>query len=220
MRIIIIGATGTIGKQIVRELGRDHEIVPVAAHSGDFQVDIASKESIERLFATVGPFDAVICVAGAAQAGTLDDLTDEDFMLGLTNKLMGQVNVVRAGYDIINDHGSFTLTSGLLSREPMPGTSAISMVNAAVEAFARAAALDLKRGIRINAVSPVWATETIEALDLDIPGGMSAADFVPAYRESVEGTRTGEVLDVRDFVPSAAQARPVAGGVYSPGESI
>jgi len=215
MRIIIIGATGTIGKELVAQLGRDHEIVQVAAHSGEFRVDIASKNSIEQLFPAVGPFDAVICAAGAAQAGPLDELTDDDFMLGLTNQLMGQVNVVRVGREYINDNGSFTLTSGVLSHEPIPGMAAISMVNAAVEAFARAAALDMKRGIRINAVSPVWATETLEALNLDIPGGMPAAEFVPAYRESVESQRTGEVLDVRDFV-----RQPVSSGVYGPGEAI
>ena len=83
----------------------------------------------------------------------------------------------------------------------------ISMVNAAVEAFARAAALDMSRGIRINAVSPVWATETLRALHLDIPGGMPAAEFVPAFRESVESRRTGEVLDVRRL---RSTARPPA----------
>jgi len=215
MRIVIIGATGTIGKHLVEQLGRDHETVRVAAHSGEFQVDIASKDSIEQLFPAVGPFDAVICAAGAAQGGSLDELTDDDFMLGLTSKLMGQVNVVRVGREYINDNGSFTLTSGVLSHEPMPGFTTISMVNAAVEAFACAAALDMKRGIRINAVSPVSATESFEALNLNIPGGMPAAEFVPAYRESVESRRTGEVLDVRDFA-----RQPVSSRVYGPGEAI
>lgn len=215
MRIIIIGATGTIGKELVEQLGHDHEIVSVAAHSGRLRVDIASRDSIERLFPAIGPFDAVICAAGAAQPGTLDELTDEGFMLGLNSKLMGQVNVVRVGRRYINDNGSFTLTSGVLSHEPMRGFTAISMVNAAVEAFARAAALDMNRGIRINAVSPVWAAETLEAFHLDIPGGMPGAEFVPAYRESVESHRTGEVLDVRDFV-----RQPAGGAVYGSSESI
>ena len=200
MRIVVIGATGTIGKEVVKVLVREHEIVRVGRTSGDFQVDIASKASIEELFPRLGSFDAVICTAGEARAGRLGDLTDEDFMVGLTNKLMGQVNVVRVGREYINKNGSFTLTSGVLSQEPLPGMAAISMVNAAIEGFAHAAALDLERGIRINAVSPVWATETLAALGLDATPKMSAAQFVPAYQESVESGRTGEVLDVRDFV--------------------
>jgi NAD(P)-dependent dehydrogenase (short-subunit alcohol dehydrogenase family) len=204
MKIVVIGATGTIGKEVVKALAHQHQIVRVGRHSGNFQVDIASKASIEQLFPKIGPFDAVICTAGEARAGRLAELTDEDFMLGLTSKLMGQVNVVRVGRQYINKDGSFTLTSGVLSQEPMPGTAAISLVNAAVEAFARTAALDLDRGLRINAVSPVWATETLQALGMDAAPKMPAAQFVPAYRESVEGHRTGEVLDVRDFVPEPA----------------
>lgn len=200
MRIVVIGAAGTIGKEVVKVLAREHQIVQVGRRSGDFQADIASKASLEQLFPRVGPFDAVVCTAGEAKAGRLDDLTDEDFMLGLTNKLMGQVNVVRVGSQYINDHGSFTLTSGVLSQEPLPGMSAISMVNAAVEGFVRAAALDLPRGIRINAVSPVWALETLEAFGMNAPAKLPAAQFVPAYQESIESPRTGEVLDVRDFV--------------------
>jgi NAD(P)-dependent dehydrogenase (short-subunit alcohol dehydrogenase family) len=206
MRIVVIGATGTIGKEVVKALARQHQIVKVGRRSGDFQVDIADKASIEQLFPKLGSFDAVICTAGEARAGRLADLTDDDFMLGLTNKLMGQVNVVRIGRQYINVKGSFTLTGGVLSQEPMPGTAAISLVNAAVEAFARAAALDLDRGLRINAVSPVWSIETLEALGMDATPKMPAAQFVPAYRESVEGHRTGEVLDVRDFVPEPATA--------------
>ncbi len=203
MRIVVIGAAGTIGKEVVKVLAREHQIVRVGRQSGDLQVDITLKASIEQLFPRLGSFDAVICTVGDARAGRLAELTDEDFMLGLTNKLMGQVNVVRVGREYINKNGSFTLTSGVLSREPLPGTVAVSMVNAAVEGFARAAALDLERGVRINAVSPVWATETLEALGLDARPKMPAAQFVPAYKESVESQRTGEVLDVRDFVPES-----------------
>ncbi len=201
MKVVVIGATGTIGKELVNALEHEHEVVRVGRHRGDFQVDIASKASIEQLFPRLGSFDAVICTAGEAKAGRLGDLTDEDFRLSLTSKLMGQVNVVRVGREYINDGGSFTLTSGVLSREPLPGMAAISLVNAAVEAFAHAAALDLERGIRINAVSPVWATESLQALGLDASPKMPAAQLVPAYRESVEGDGTGQVLDVRDFVP-------------------
>ncbi len=206
MRIVIIGATGTIGKEVVKVLARKHQLVRVGRQSGDFQVDSTSKASLEQLFPKLDPFDAVICTAGEARAGRLADLTDEDFMVSLTNKLMGQVNVVRVGCDYINKNGSFTLTSGVLSREPLPGMAAISMVNAAVEGFVRAAAQDLERGLRINAVSPLWATESLAAPGLDARPKMPAAQFMPAYQESVEGHRTGEVLDVRDFVYALSES--------------
>jgi NAD(P)-dependent dehydrogenase (short-subunit alcohol dehydrogenase family) len=207
MKVVVIGATGTIGTEVVRRLVREHEIIPVGRRGGDFQVDLMSKNSIERLFAEIGSLDAVICTAGQVRLAGLDDLTDDDYLLGLTSKLMGQVNLVRVGRAYLNDYGSFTLTSGVLSREPIPGSTLISAVNAAVEAFVQAAALELKRGTRINAVSPVWATETLRTLGLDLSPSLPAAQFVPAYQESLEGWRTGEVLDVRDFVPAASWSR-------------
>jgi NAD(P)-dependent dehydrogenase (short-subunit alcohol dehydrogenase family) len=199
MKIIIIGATGTIGRAVVDLLAPGHDIVKVGFKSGDFQVDIASKDSIRKLFEDVGDFDSVVSAAGLATFGSLDELGDKDYMLGLANKLMGQVNLVRVGRKYINENGSFTLTSGVLSQNPMPGSSSISMVNAGIEGFVRAAALETQRGIRVNAVSPIWVKETVEALGMDISEGMPAKQVALAYKESVEGQRNGEVLDVRHF---------------------
>lgn len=200
MKIIAIGATGTIGRAVVDLLAPYHDIVKVGFKSGDLQVDIASKDSIRKLFQSVGSFDAVVSAAGLATFGSLDELGDEDYMLGLSNKLMGQVNLVREGQKHINDNGSFTLTSGVLSQNPMPGSASISMVNAGLEGFVRAAALEVKRGIRVNVVSPIWVKETMEAMGMDTSDGMSAVQTALAYKESVEGKRNGEVLDVRHFV--------------------
>jgi NAD(P)-dependent dehydrogenase (short-subunit alcohol dehydrogenase family) len=200
MKIVVIGATGTIGRAVVDLLAPYHDIVKVGFKSGDFQVDIASIDSIRKLFQDVGSFDAVVSAAGLAAFGSLDELGDEDYMLGLANKLMGQVNLFREGRLHINDNGSFTLTSGVLSQNPMPGSASISMVNAGLEGFVRAAALEVQRGIRINVVSPIWVKETMEAMGMDTSEGMPADQTALAYKESVEGLRNGEVLDVRHFV--------------------
>lgn len=199
MRVIVIGASGTIGKAVVEALADRHEIVRAGRRSGDHQVDIASKESIERFFSEAGPFDALISAAGDARFRPLDSLTDEDFSFSLSNKLMGQVNLVRAGLQHVRDGGSFTVTSGLLARYPAPGSAAITLVNAGLEGFARVAALEAPRGIRVNVVSPTWVSETLVAMGRDGSGGLPAATVARAYVESVEGTRTGEILDARDF---------------------
>ncbi len=199
MKIIVIGATGTIGKHVVALLEKGHTVIKVGHLNGDYQVDIASKDSIEKLFKQVGKFDALVSTSGLAKFGALQDLTDQDYTLGVMNKLMGQVNLVRAGRNYINDKGSFTLTSGVLSQEPMPGSASISMVNAALEGFVKAAALEMERGVRINVVSPVFAKETMAMMGMDSAQGMPAVQFAPSYRESIEGTRNGEVLDVRKF---------------------
>jgi len=199
MRVIVVGATGTIGKSVVKVLALEHQVVRVASKSGDFRVDMSQKDSIEKLFQEVGPFDALVCAAGVARFGPLPELSDDDFQLGLAGKLMGQVNLVRVGLNHINDNGSFTLTSGVLSQQPMPGSASISMVNAGIEGFVRAAALEMPRGIRINAVSPPWVKETLEALGMDSANGMPAERVAQAYRASIDGTRSGTVINARDF---------------------
>ena len=199
MRIIVVGATGTIGRSVAKLLLTEHEVVKVASKSGEHRADITRKDSLEQLFKDVGPFDALVCAAGIARFAPLDELSDEDFQLGLNSKLMGQVNLVRVGLNYINDNGSFTLTSGVLSQQPMPGSSSISMINAGIEGFVRAAALELPRGIRINAVSPPWVKETLEALGMDTAIGMPAQQVAQAYRSSITGVRSGLVINARDF---------------------
>jgi len=200
MRIIVVGATGTIGKAVAKLLATEHEVVKVAFRSGDYRVDMSSKESIENMFREVGPFDALACAAGVARFGSLAELSDEDFQTGLSGKLMGQVNLVRVGMNHINDNGSFTLTSGVLSHQPMPGSASISMVNAGLEGFVRAAALEMPRGVRVNVVSPPWVKETLEALGMDSSGGMPAQQVAQAYWASVHGTRSGSVMNAKDFI--------------------
>jgi NAD(P)-dependent dehydrogenase (short-subunit alcohol dehydrogenase family) len=201
MRVLVIGATGTIGSAVVKALSVRHEVVAVGHKQGAWQIDLASQDSIARLYQSVGTCDAVVSAAGIAKFASLDDLTYEDYFVGLTNKLMGQVNLVRLGRPFLTDGGSFTLTSGVLGRNPMKGSASISMVNAGLEGFVRAAALELPRGLRINVVSPPWVTETLIARGMDRSIGIPADQVALAYLASVEGTVTGETIDPHE-VPS------------------
>lgn len=198
MKIIVIGASGTIGTAVVQALADRHEVI-AASRSGPHSIDISDAASIQRLFEALAPVDALVSAAGQARFNTLAALTDEDFQFSLANKLMGQINLVRLGTPYLNDRGSFTLTSGVLSNEPIPGSAAISLVNPGLEGFARAAALELPRGIRINVVSPPWVTETLAARGMDLAGGLPAARVAQAYVASVEGQQTGAVIDARSI---------------------
>lgn len=197
MRIVVVGATGTIGQAIVLALEPRHDIVRVAHTHGDHRVDTSSRDSIDELYAAIGAFDALVCAAGLAKFAPFEALTDSDFELGEKSKWMGQVNLVRLGLPHVRDGGSFTLTSGVLANEPSPGSAAISPVNAAVEAFGRAAALEMPRGIRINTVSPPWVAETLAKMGRDPAAGMPAERVAAAYVQSVEGRETGKVIDAR-----------------------
>jgi NAD(P)-dependent dehydrogenase (short-subunit alcohol dehydrogenase family) len=203
MRVIVVGATGTIGSAVVTALSARHDVVKVGHKGGTFRVDLASPDSITQLFRAIGAFDALVSTAGLAKFAGLDELKDEDYQVGLSNKLMGQVNLVRIGRQFINDRGSFTLTSGVLSQEPMKGSASISMVNAGLEGFVRAAALELPRGIRVNVVSPPWVTETLIALKMDPSIGMPATTVAQAYLASVEGAATGKTIDPRKLAANS-----------------
>ena len=195
MKVIVIGATGTIGRAIVQAIGDRHEVVQVSFSKSRIKVDIADKASITNMFKETGRVDAVISAAGLAKFGPLDSLTDEDFAFCLNNKLMGQVNLVRLGMEHVYDKGSFTLTSGILSRKPMQGSAAISLVNSALEGFGRAASLEMPRGIRVNIVSPNWVIDTLKAYNMDPSIGTPVEVVAQAYVRSLEGAMTGEVLE-------------------------
>jgi NAD(P)-dependent dehydrogenase (short-subunit alcohol dehydrogenase family) len=194
MRIVVVGATGTIGKAIVAALSRDHEVLP-ASRKSKIRVDVTDPQSIRAMYQTLGRIDALISAAGDAKFAPLAQLTDADFQFSLGHKLMGQVNLVRFGMDSMKDGGSFTVTTGILARRPMKGSGAISLVNAGLEGFVRAAALEAPRGIRVNAVSPPWITDTLRALGMDPSGGMTPETAAQLYVRSVTGTETGAVIE-------------------------
>jgi len=194
MRILIVGATGTIGRPLVASLEGKHELVLASRQKSHEQVDLADPASIRALYKRVGKLDAVVCAAGEARFKPFAQLSDDDFDFSMGSKLMGQVNLVRYGFDSVNDGGSFTLTSGILAQQPMIGSGAVSLVNSALEGFTRAAALEAPRKIRVNVVSPPWVTETLIAFKMDPKGGLPAVDVARSYVASIEGKQSGVVI--------------------------
>jgi NAD(P)-dependent dehydrogenase (short-subunit alcohol dehydrogenase family) len=195
MRILVIGAKGTIGTAVVKALSAGNEIIEASRSHTAVKVDIRDPESIRAMYKRAGKVDAVVSAAGSGAWKPLAELTDDDFRMSLQYKLMGQVNVVRYGFDHVADGGSLTVTSGILSRDPMPGSVAISLVNSGLEGFVRAAALEAPRRIRVNVVSPPWVTETLEQMKMTGVPGLSAAVVARAYALSVNGGMTGQVIE-------------------------
>ncbi|PWU26509.1 short chain dehydrogenase [Pseudomonas sp. RW407] len=198
MKIILVGASGTLGQAVASELGQRHEIVRVGRSSGDLRVDITDSASIRALFEQVGPFDALVSAAGKVHFGPLAEMGEAEYAVGLRDKLMGQVNLVLIGSRYANDGASFTLTTGILSEEPIRQGSSATMVNAAVEGFVRSAAIELPRGQRINAVSSNVLVESMEGYGPFFRGfkPVPAADAALGFARSVEGAETGRVYKV------------------------
>ncbi len=198
MRVIVVGGTGTIGKAVVQELSQRHEIITVGKSNGDFQADITSTESIKNLFEQVAPFDALVSTTGSAHLGAFEEMDESHYYVGIQSKLMGQVNLVLIGRKYNNDFCSFTLTSGILSHDPIRFGSSASMVNAAIDGFVIGAAIEMGRGVRLNSVSPGIVQESMESVGSYFRGHepVPVSRVALAYSKSVEGLLNGQVFRV------------------------
>lgn len=204
-KVIVVGATGTIGSQVAAQLADRYDVIRAARSGGDIQVDATSDDSVQAMFHRVGPYDALVSLCGKGSGGRAIALSEEDLINGFRLKVLLQVRLVKLGLETMNDGGSFTLTSGILSREPFPDFSAIAMGNGALEAFCVGASVEMPRGIRINCVMPVFMTETLAnagVVNTQFPK-LSAEKTAKAYLWSVDGSFTGRALDARQPAPTA-----------------
>jgi NAD(P)-dependent dehydrogenase (short-subunit alcohol dehydrogenase family) len=199
MKILLVGASGTLGQAVAATLGAHHQIVRAGRHGGDVQVDLTDDASVRALFEQVGTVDAVIATTGRLHFGPLTDMQPTQFNLGLQDKLLGQVRLALAAQHHLSVGGSITLTSGIVSAQPIRDGANATAVNAALEGFVRAAACDLlPRGLRINVVSPNVLVESMDDYGAYFPGfePVSAHRASLAYQRSVEGVQSGQVITV------------------------
>ncbi len=203
LRIFLVGASGTLGRAVANELGGRHKIISGGRRNADVTIDVTDPASIEAAMARVGEMDAVVCVTGRVNFVPLAEITAAPittsiYHLGLADKLMGQVNVALAARPHLREGGSITLTTGVLSDQPIAAGSSASMVNGALEAFVRAAAVELPRSLRINAVSPGVLSESMAQYGSFFRGfePVPVARAALAYSRSVEGLQTGQIYRV------------------------
>ena len=199
MKILLVGAHGTVGRGVAAELGQRHEVLDAGRTGASVTLDLADRDSIRRALDTVGPLDAIVSAAGQVGWKPLLDLSPEDWAYSVANKLMGQVTLALVGQQYLRDGGSITLTSGVLRENPVPYGAAASLANGGIEAFVRAAAIELPRGLRINAVSPGVLLESMDSLGPFFRGfePVPAARVALGYARSVEGAETGRVFEVQ-----------------------
>ncbi|MEM9686530.1 MAG: short chain dehydrogenase [Bacteroidota bacterium] len=198
MKILIIGGNGTIGNKVTAYFSKKHEVIIAGRNSGDVTVDISNSQTIKEMFQTTGPVDAIVCIAGEAKWAPFNELTEEDFYIGLKSKLMGQVNLVRIGKDFLNPSGSITLTTGILADDPVLMTTSAAMVNGAIHSFVKAVSLELEQGIRVNVVSSGLVEDAVEKYREYFPGHnpIPMDKVVNGYIKSVEGKGNGAIIRI------------------------
>jgi NAD(P)-dependent dehydrogenase (short-subunit alcohol dehydrogenase family) len=198
MKILIIGGNGTIGKRVADHLRTDHEVITAGRTNGDVQVDISKSESIKSMFEKVEMVDAILCIAGEAKWADFNDLSEEDYYIGLHSKLMGQVNVVRIGRFYLHSKGSITLSTGILADDPVVKTTSAAMVNGGIHSFVKAVALEVENSIRVNAVSLGVVEDAYEKYRDFFPGHnpVPTNKVINAYMRSVFGKGNGEIIRI------------------------
>lgn len=197
MKILLVGASGTLGRAIAQALSH-HDVLAASRNSADYPVDITDDASVAVLLRKTGKVDAIVSAAGVLHFGPLPEMTPAQFTVGLNDKLLGQVRLALLGQHALNDGGSITLTTGIVADEPIRSGANASAVNRALEGFVQGAAFELQRGVRINAVSPSVLTESWGDYGAFFPGfePVTAARAALAYQRSVEGVQSGRVYRV------------------------
>ena len=199
MKIVVIGATGTIGKSVSKKLKENnHEVIEVGSKSGDYQLDITSPTEIEQMYKDINDIDAVVSATGGATFKSLSDMSLEENNVAIKSKLLGQINLVLIGQHYLNKNDSFTLTSGIMMDDPILLGSSAAMANGGVSGFVTSAAVELKNGLRINNVSPNVVEEALDKYGEFFKGftAVPVDKVANAFIKSVEGAQTGQTYKV------------------------
>jgi len=198
VKIVIIGGNGTIGRKVTERLKEKHEVIIAGRSSGDVTVDFSDSNSIKNMFESIGKVDAIVSIAGDAKWDKFENLTEDDFYIGIRSKLMGQVNVVRIGKDYLNEKGSITLSTGILADDPVDMTTSAAMVNGGIHSFVKAVALELENGLRINTISSDLVEDAYEKYKNYFPGNtpVPMRKIVDGYVKCVEGKITGRIIRI------------------------
>ncbi len=198
MRILVVGAEGTVGKAAIAGFSKGHEIIKAGRKSGDVQVDVMDEVSITAMYQKIGKVDAVVACTGHSYFGPVATMSPAQFLDGMKDKVMGQVNLVLLGMNHVNDGGSFTLTSGILSRDPIRQGANAAACDGALDAFVLGSAIEMPRGIRINAISPGLLVDAAQKYDGYFPGHKPVTNdrIGFAFAKSVEGCVNGQIICV------------------------
>ena len=200
MKILIIGGNGTIGKPVSSYFSENNDLIIAGRTNGDIQVNIEDSTSIKQMFEKTGNVDAILCIAGEAKWAPFNELSEEDYYIGLKSKLMGQVNLVRIGQHYLNKRGSITLSTGILADEPVIKTTSAAMVNGGIHSFVKAVALEMENEIRVNVVSLGVVQDAYEKYKDYFPGHnpIPMQKVVNAYAKSVLGKSSGQIIRYYD----------------------
>lgn len=132
-----------------------------ARKSGDVNVDISSKKTIEAMFKKIGNVDHIIVAAGSAVLKKIKEIND-GIKFSVNNKMLGQVHLTLIGQNYIQNEGSITLIAEVIKDKQIKICTMYALANGAVADFAKAMAFDIQKNISINCVSRAVFNESLQ----------------------------------------------------------
>ena len=194
-KIVVVGATGRLGRVVVGGLS-DYEVVRAGRSGPDLKIDALDFGSVSDVFASVGTFDGLISCIGGTPFKTFEELTMEDFALGLSKKCFSQLNLAKAAIPYLTENGSITLTSGIIGDEPILAGSCAAAANGALNMCVSTLAAEYAGKLRINIVSPSIIENSVEDYGMLFDGfePTSKKRIVEAYRRTISAPISGRVL--------------------------
>lgn len=177
--VLISGASGHLGAEIVRESARAGWAVALHYRSGEnavarlleestevgtaaiaVQADLAGDpSSAERIVREVierfGRLDGLVNNSADQTPGALDTLNDEDWQQMLAATFLSATRLSAAAIKVLAPAGSVVNVSSVEASSAFPNHAHYAASKAALESFTRSLALDLgPMGMRANAIAP------------------------------------------------------------------
>ena len=197
-KIIVVGATGKLGRVVVEGLRKDYEVIRAGRSGPDLKIDAFDFESVSDIFASVGPFDGLVSCIGGTPFKTFEELTMDDFAAGLSTKCFSQLNLAKAAIPFLSENGSITLTSGIIGDEPIIAGSCAAAANGALNMCVSTLAAEYAGKLRINVVSPSIIENSVDHYGMLFDGfePSSNESIIHAYRRTISAPITGRVMSL------------------------
>ena len=197
-KIIVVGATGKLGRVVVEGLRKDYEVIRAGRSGPDLKIDAFDFESVSDIFASVGPFDGLVSCIGGTPFKTFEELTMNDFAAGLSTKCFSQLNLAKAAIPFLSENGSITLTSGIIGDEPIIAGSCAAAANGALNMCVSTLAAEYAGKLRINVVSPSIIENSVDHYGMLFDGfePTSNESIIHAYRRTISAPITGRVMSL------------------------
>ncbi len=184
-----LGAQVVIGGRTIEKLERAKK--EIGGQVTGLTLDVGEEAQIKTFFAEVGKFDHLTTPGSTIHGGPFLTLDSASARADFQSKFWGQYLAAKYGAPLVRPGGSMVFFSGIWSQRPPAGAAAIAAINGAIEALARALAVELAP-IRVNAVSP-------GLVDTPIFAGMPPArreEMFRAFSEAAPVKRVGRPEDV------------------------